>query len=237
IERLKITNPESTLQATGQMQRDPRRTQLKLTLDVLDAGKLLARVGYPATVKWGNGKLEGNLAWAGPAHAIDYATLTGDIKLDAHKGQFLRIEPGAGKLLGILSLQALPRRLLFDFRDVVDAGFEFDAITATATVAKGVLNTRDFAMTGASSQVAMSGDVNLATETQNLRVKITPSLAEGVSLAGSVLGGPVVGAATLFMSKAFKDPIGQLASVEYNVSGTWTDPVVSKLGSAPAALP
>ncbi|HSD60997.1 MAG TPA: AsmA-like C-terminal region-containing protein, partial [Burkholderiales bacterium] len=137
------------------------------------------------------------------------------------------------KLLGILSLQALPRRLLFDFRDVVDSGFEFDTINATATLSRGVLNTKDFVMVGSSAQVIMRGDVNLAAETQDLRVRIAPALSEGVSLAGSVLGGPVVGAAALFMSKAFKDPIGRLASVEYNVTGTWVDPVVSKPALAP----
>ncbi|HSD61379.1 MAG TPA: YhdP family protein, partial [Burkholderiales bacterium] len=134
IERLKITNPEGTLQATGRVQRDPRRTQLNLGLEILDAGKLLARLGYPGAMKWGNGRLDGDLSWSGPAHAIDYPTLSGVMKLEAYRGQFLKIEPGAGKLLGILSLQALPRRLLLDFRDVVDTGFEFDALNATATV-------------------------------------------------------------------------------------------------------
>ncbi|HET9701665.1 MAG TPA: YhdP family protein, partial [Burkholderiales bacterium] len=233
IERLKITNPESTFQATGQVQREPQRTQLNLTLDVVDAGKLLGRLGFPGTVKWGNGKLEGNLSWAGPAHAIDYPTLGGDLRLEAFSGQFLKIEPGAGKLLGILSLQALPRRLLFDFRDVVDSGFEFDTINATATISRGVLNTKDFVMVGSSAQVIMRGDINLAAETQDLRVRIAPALSEGVSLAGSVLGGPVVGAAALFVSKALKDPIGQLAAVEYNVKGTWADPLVTKAGATP----
>jgi uncharacterized protein YhdP len=79
----------------------------------------------------------------------------------------------------------------------------------------------------------MNGDLNLATETQDLNVRIAPALSEGVSLAGSVLGGPVVGAAALALSKVLKDPIGQLAAVEYNVKGTWVDPVVSKSGAAP----
>lgn len=234
LERLKISNPEATLQATGRVQREPaRRTQLKLALEVVDAGKLLARLGYPGAMKWGNGRLDGDLTWAGPAHLIDYATLSGEMKLEAYRGQFLKIEPGAGKLLGILSLQALPRRLLLDFRDVVDSGFEFDTIGATATVSRGVLTTNDFVMIGSSAAVSMTGDVDLAAETQSLRVRIAPSLSEGVSLAGSVLGGPLVGAAALFVSKALKDPIGRLASVEYNVTGTWVDPVVSKPGAAP----
>jgi len=235
IERLRIANPEAELQATGQWQgwASSPRTQMRLTLDLVDMGKLLGRLGYPNTMKWGNGKLEGNLGWVGDPYSLDYPTLEGTLKLQAFKGQFLKVEPGAGKLLGILSLQALPRRLLLDFRDVVDAGFEFDTITASAILSKGVAITRDFEMVGSSARVTMNGEVDLASESQNLRMRIVPALSEGVSLAGSVLGGPVVGAATLFVSKALKDPIGQIAAVEYNVTGSWQDPKVARV-NAPA---
>jgi uncharacterized protein (TIGR02099 family) len=229
VERLKVSNPEGVFEATGQVQGEPAsRTQFKLTLEMVDCGKLLARLGYAGALKWGNGKLEGNLTWLGAPYSIDYPSLTGSLKLDAHKGQFLKIEPGASKLLGILSLQSLPRRFLLDFRDVVDSGFEFDSINANATVNKGILSTSDFTMIGSSGRVTMKGDVNLAAETQDLHLRIAPSMSEGVSIAGSLVGGPVVGAATLLMSKVLKDPIGQIASVEYNVTGTWADPVVSK---------
>jgi len=237
IERLRISNPDADFQASGQWHgwASNPRTQLRLTLDAVDMGKLLGRLGYPDTVKLGNGKLEGNLSWVGYPYSLDYPTLEGTLKLQAFKGQFLRAEPGAGKLLGILSLQALPRRLLLDFRDVVDAGFEFDTITASAILAKGVAITRDFEMVGSSARVTMNGEVDLAAESQNLRVRIVPALSEGVSLAGSVLGGPVVGAATLFVSKALKDPLGQIAAVEYNVTGSWDEPKVARVNPlAPA---
>ncbi len=236
IERLRIKNPDAEFQATGEWQgwASSPRTQLRLTLDMVNMGKLLGRLGYRDSMKWGNGKLEGDLGWAGNPYALDYPTLEGALKLRAFKGQFLQVEPGAGKLLGILSLQALPRRLLLDFRDVVDAGFEFDTITASAILARGVAITRDFEMVGSSARVTMNGEVDLAAESQNLRVRIVPALSEGVSIAGSVIGGPVVGAATLFLSKALKDPLGQIAAVEYNVTGSWGEPMVARVG-APAA--
>ena len=79
----------------------------------------------------------------------------------------------------------------------------------------------------------MKGDIDLARESQNLNVRVAPALGQGVSLAGSLLGGPVVGITTLIVSKVLKDPLDQIVAYEYNVTGTWADPVVSKIGSPP----
>ena len=50
----------------------------------------------------------------------------GTFRLQAGAGQFTKMDPGVGKLLGVLSLQALPRRITLDFRDVFSEGFAFD---------------------------------------------------------------------------------------------------------------
>ncbi|MGC5209903.1 AsmA-like C-terminal region-containing protein, partial [Escherichia coli] len=61
------------------------------------------------------------------------ATLAGQVHMDVHSGQFLKVDPGAAKLLGVLNLQALPRRLTLDFRDVFSEGFAFDTVAGTAS--------------------------------------------------------------------------------------------------------
>src|SRR3990172_6370875 len=104
------------------------QSQVNLLLEISDAGKILARSGYPNTVKGGSGKLAANLSWAGTPDEFNYATLDGTLKLDTSKGQFLKMDPGIGKLLGILSLQALPKRITLDFVDVFSEGFQFDNI-------------------------------------------------------------------------------------------------------------
>ena len=43
----------------------------------------------------------------------------------------------------------------------------------------------------------------------------------------------IAGAGALLAQKVLKDPIDQLASYQYNIAGTWNDPVVSKAGSEP----
>ena len=235
IEKLKISNPEGVFQADGLWQGwlATPSTQMNLKLEAVDIGKLLARLGFPDGVKRGNGKLEGMLTWSGNPRSPDYASLTGSLTVEARNGQFAKMDPGLGKLLGILSLQALPRRIVLDFRDVFSEGFEFDSIAGNFKIAKGVANTQDLTISGSAAKVKMKGDIDLARESQNLNVRVAPALGQGVSLAGSLLGGPVVGITTLIVSKVLKDPLDQIVAYEYNVTGTWADPVVSKIGSPP----
>jgi len=202
---------------------------MNLKLEINDVGKYLDRIGYPGSMQRGSARLQGKLAWAGGPQSIDYPSLSGDLSLTAEKGQFLKIEPGIGKLLGILSLQALPRRITLDFRDVFSGGFAFDNITCGATVAKGVLHTQDFLMRGPSAQVAMSGDIDLTAETQALRVRVVPSVGDSLSVAGLMLAHPIAGVASFLAQRLLKDPLGQAFAYEYAVSGSWADPKVEKV--------
>jgi uncharacterized protein (TIGR02099 family) len=231
IEKLTLTTPESQLSADGLWQgvAAQQRTSLNLKLDINDVGKYLERVGYPGSMQRGSAKLLGKLTWSGNPQTVDYPSLAGDLSLIAEKGQFLKIEPGIGKLLGILSLQALPRRITLDFRDIFSDGFAFDTITGTAVVAKGVMRTQDFSMRGPSAQVAMSGSIDLGQESQSLRVRVVPSVGDSLSMAGLVLANPIAGIASFVAQRLLKDPLGQAFAFEYAVSGTWADPKVEKV--------
>jgi uncharacterized protein (TIGR02099 family) len=231
IEKLKLSTPESTLSMNGVWQdwlQQPR-TRANLQLETSDVGKLLARVGHPDSVKGGNARLKGQFTWAGSPAEFNYDTLSGLMSLEAHKGQFLKIEPGIGKLLGVLSLQALPRRITLDFRDVFSDGFAFDDISGNVKVNRGIVSGNDFKMDGPAAKVTMSGETDLARETQNLRVRVVPLFGDTVSGAATLLGGPIAGLTALLVQKVLKDPIGQVIAYEYSITGTWDNPVVTKL--------
>ncbi|MDO8293263.1 MAG: YhdP family protein [Gallionella sp.] len=236
LRRLNIVNPDGSLVGDGVWRggQAGTKTQVDLLLQISDAGKILARSGYPGTVKGGSGKLAANLSWAGNPGEFNYATLDGSLKLDTSKGQFLKMDPGIGKLLGILSLQALPKRITLDFTDVFSDGFQFDNINGNATIRHGVMDTQDFHIDGSSAKVTMKGSVDLNSETQNLHVRILPTLGDSVSLLGAFAAGPVVGIGSLIVNKVLGNPLDKLVSFEYNVSGTWSDPKVIKVGEAPA---
>lgn len=233
IDKLRLANPESVLHATGLWQSwlAQPATRLNVELEVKDVGKFLARVGHPDRIKRGTATLQGALSWRGGPSAFNIPTLSGNLRLEAHSGQFLKIEPGIGKLLGLLSLQSLPRRLTLDFRDVFSEGFAFDNIAGTMLLTNGVLATNDFVMQGPAAVVNMSGVTDLSRETQNLRLKVVPGVGEGVAVAGAFLGGPVVGVTAYVLQKLLKDPVGQMVSYEYQVTGSWENPQVNKVTS------
>jgi len=241
IEKLKIVNPESTLTMDGEWHNWKRHpnTKLNLTWDISDMGKTLDRFGYPETIKGGTGSLSGQLKWPGSPHEFDLANLGGNMQIDAHKGQFLKIQPGIGRLLGILSLQSLPRRLLFDFRDVFNDGFGFDKVSASVRIDNGILRSNNFKMEGPAAKVAIGGETDINRETLNLHIEVQPSLSDSLSLA-ALAGGPVAGAAAFVAQKLLKDPLNKLAAYQYDITGTWDDPQEVKSSSnktAPIASP
>lgn len=235
LRRLLITNPDGTLSGDGVWHGDEAnaRTSVNLLLDISDAGKILARSGYPNTVKGGSGRLAANVSWAGTPDEFNYATLSGSLNLDTGKGQFLKMDPGIGKLLGILSLQSLPKRITLDFNDVFSDGFQFDSIRGNARVSNGVLDTQDLQLNGSAAKVTMMGSVDLNRETQDLRVRILPTVGDSVSLLGAFAAGPAVGVGALLVNKVLGEPLDKLVSFEYNVGGTWSDPKVVKTGAVP----
>jgi uncharacterized protein YhdP len=166
-------------------------------------------------------------------HQFAVAYLAGTFRIDARGGQFAKIEPGAGKILGLLSLQSLPRRALFDFRDVFSAGFAFERIHGDVKVARGVLLTDNLEISGSSAFVSMSGEVSIPQETQSLTMHVVPEIGEGLALAATLDGTPVLGLSTLLVTKLLKNPIGKVVAYEYQVTGSWDNPQVVRTSAAP----
>ena len=230
IEKLLLTGPESTLTVTegvwqGRAQR-PSVNLKKISLEVSDVGKFLERLGYPRTVQRGTAELTGNVSWAGNPQSIDYPTLTGHLDFKAYRGQFLKAEPGAARLIGILSMQSW---ITLDFRELFGRGFAFNSISGSATVTNGVLRTTDFQMQGPSAEASMGGEVDLNRETQDLHVRVKPSVGNSISSVLAVVVNPIWGLGAFILDKILKNPFGQALTFEYRVTGTWEKPVAERL--------
>lgn len=238
IERLRLTHADSVFDMSGLWHDDGlSETRADLNLKVLDAGRFLTRFGYPDTMSRGIVEVQGHAAWEGSPADFSFRTLAGQLDLKARGGQFLKVEPGAGKLLGVLSLQSLRRRLSFDFRDIFNEGYAFDDIGATLRIARGVVYSDDFRMRGPAAKVNMSGLADLNQETVQLRMKVIPKLSEGVAVAGALIAGPLAGVGALAAQKLLRDPVEEVISQEYMVTGPWAAPEVNKLPRGKTAVP
>ena len=240
LNKLNITTPEASFKASGKWLTaregaQPANTEMTFRLDISNAGELLNRLGTKDALRGGAGKLEGEVQWQGSPMTLHYPSMSGRFNLNIGRGQFLQAEPGVAKLLGVLSLQALPRRLLLDFRDVFSAGFAFDTIRGDVLIQQGIATTRNLQMKGVNAVVQMDGSSDIARETQNLRVLILPEVDAGTAslLAGIALN-PAIGLSTFLAQLILKQPLSRVNTQEFLIDGTWTDPRVTKVANSAA---
>ncbi len=237
LEKLQIQSPEATLHASGRWGGETvarRRTQLDWKLDIADAGKLLERLGQGQVLRGGKGVLAGQVGWDGSPLAPHYASMAGALNVQLDTGTFLKAEPGVGRLLGVLSLQSLPRRLLLDFRDVFAEGFTFDGVTGDVQIAAGVARSDNIRIRGLQAAVLVDGSTDLAAETQKLRVVVVPEVsAGGASLAYAAIN-PAVALGAFLAQLILSRPVAAANTREFLITGTWNDPKVEKV-EGPAA--
>jgi len=235
IDKLNITNGHAQFMSSGGWRQTGAGsiTTLALKLETENLNALLGQFGYGDYLKRGTGHLEGNLVWPGLPHEFALSRLSGQLRIEGRRGQFAKIEPGAGKLLGLLSLQSLPRRATFDFRDIFSEGFAFEKMNGDLKVAKGILITENFEINGPSAFVTLAGEVSLPQETQTLTMRVVPEVTEGVALAATLIGTPVLGLSTLLVSKLLKNPLGKVVAYEYQVTGSWDNPNVTRTSGSP----
>jgi len=238
IDRLSLTNPDGQLKATGRwLTKDGKsNTGMNFTLDILDAGRLLDRLGFPETLRRGKGKLSGDLSWAGLPYALDIPSLSGQIEMNVTGGQFLKQDPGAAKLLGVLSLQALPRLLKLDFHDVFSEGLAFDGISANAMITRGVVKTDNLKMHGVAATVLMEGTADIANESTDLHVVVIPEFNLGTGpLVYGLAVNPVIGLGSYLAQLFLRAPVMKALTYHMRVTGPWKSPTIVKIDNPPPA--
>ncbi len=234
LAKLKLTTPEAQLSATGQWVADgsltaPRRTSMDFQLALQDSGALLSRLGTPNAIRGGRGQLAGQVSWRGSPLSLDVASLVGQIRVAIDSGQFLHADPGAARLLGVLSLQSLPRRFSLDFRDLFQEGFAFDNITGDVAIHHGEAETNNLRMRGVQAVVLMDGRADIVNERQDLRVWVVPEINAGTaSLAYAVIN-PVIGLGTFLAQIVLGKPLAEANTRQFRIHGPWADPKVDSV--------
>ena len=210
-----------------------RRTVMNFKLDIADSGELLKRFGMKDLIRRGKGKMEGQVAWTGSPLSPDYPSMSGMFNVNIESGQFLKADPGIAKLLGVLSLQSLPRRLTLDFRDVFSEGFAFDFVRGDVTIAQGLASTNNLQMKGVSAAVLMDGSADIAKETQDIKVVVVPEINAGTASLIATVINPAIGLGTFLAQYFLRLPLMQAATQEFHIDGSWADTKITKVGKNP----
>ena len=224
----------SILQGEWQKHDTSEKTELTLQLESDDLDMLLANFDYQQAIDAEKVFVKAKIAWPSEPLDFDIAKLAGTMKMDIGKGTLQDIEPGAaGRIFGLMSIAALPRRLSLDFSDLFGKGFTFDSITGDFKFKSGLALTDNFMLKSASAEIIITGVTDLVNQQYDQIVTVTPNVSSTLPLAGAVAGGPIglgVGTAILLVDKLtdklFDKNIINVISYKYDLTGPWDDPAV-----------
>ena len=235
IKRLAMSSDMLSLRLKGDWKSVDGQQLSSVNLSVTEGemDTLMKVLGYQESI--GGGSLSGAMraTWPGPPWAYKPETAEGRIQIKIKDGQLLDVDPGAaGRVLGLLSVNNLPRRLTLDFSDLFGEGFSFDRIEGNFVVDAGNAYTNDLFVEGPAAKIEISGRVGIADQDYDELVTVTPYLKTGLTVVGALAGGPAVGA-VLMVAESLLDgsygPLNKLAQKQYTVTGPWTDPVITRL--------
>jgi len=226
--------------------RDPQRvnqslsvehvTKLNLTLQGDDFGSLLTEVGFGGTLNEGEGLLAGSLVWPAPAYKPSLENLVGDVDIDLKKGRILKVDPGAVKLAGLFALEAIPRRLSFDFKDLVLDGLDYETIRGNVQLANGIAHASLVQLNSSVGVLDITGESNLITRQYNQRLTVLPRVSSALPIIGIITGGATAGIGALFAGgflKAIGLDFDRIGLRDYSLTGSWDSPEFTQVPFEP----
>ena len=202
-----------------------------------NVGKALAERNYGVNMDRGQGQATVKAHWEGPPSWFQLKEVNGSLEISISKGRIIDINPRAGKLLGMFSLYALPRRLSLDFSDVFKKGFSFDKIQGKFVVSKGDAFTNDFVMEGPAVKIAVAGRVGLANKDYEQTIHVTPKFSGNLPIVGGLAAGPQVGIGLWVADQMLGKTLNRMTTSHYSLEGTWEKPIIKKLRKQKRELP
>lgn len=192
----------------------------------------MTRLNYQTGIASKKMSMQFDIDWSGSPRANFFDVLDGNVSVRLGEGKLVEVEPGAGRMFGLMSIVALPRRLSFDFRDVFGKGFSFDKITGTFKIDNGITTTCDLSLEGPAADIGIVGEANLATRTYDQTAVVSANVGNSLPIVGAVVAGPQVAAALLIFSQIFKKPLQEVGQVYYGIDGSWDAPNVESSNTA-----
>jgi uncharacterized protein (TIGR02099 family) len=204
-------------------------TRVAANVTSTDVSLALSELGFTPFIAAEVADVTASLHWPGGPDERWRDHVSGDVAMRFEKGSLPELDPGAGRVVGLLSIAALPRRLALDFRDVFSPGFVFDEISGDFTVIDGDAYTDNLKMAGPGAEIGVIGRTGLRDRDYQQQAVVTAEPGNVLPTVGALVAGPTVGAAWWLFMRIFRKPLQGIGRASYCVTGTWDDPQVERL--------
>lgn len=238
LESTNLTTTDDSFTVTGNAgwivdpeEESGQRTYLDVTLASSNVQQTSRRLDYDPGINSDAMEIKLDIGWPGGPRKDFMSVLNGKVSVRLGDGQLAEVEPGAGRMFGLMSFTALPRRLALDFSDVFDKGFGFDGITGDFRLVSGDAYTCNLTLTGPAADVGIVGRTGLMERDYDQAAIVSANVGSALPVVGLFAGGPQVAAALLVFSQIFRKPLKDMGQVFYTVAGSWDDPAIDTADS------
>ena len=214
------------------VENDGHRTRAAIELSSSDVGATLVPLGFDRLMEADQGEIGAEVSWDGSPTSGWMRTVEGQVTVGADNGALNEIDPGAGRVFGLMSVVALPRRLALDFRDVFNKGLSFDSLTGNYTLVNGDAYTNNLKFDGPAAEIGIVGRTGLRERDYQQQAIVTAKVSRTLPAVGGILGGPGVGAALLLFTEIFRGPLKGIGQASYCITGSWDEPEIDRLTPA-----
>ncbi len=231
---LEARHPAFTARGSGAWRQTSQGARCSAVLDVQSDDLLgfMRAMGYAPVIAGKGFAVRAELTWPGAPDGSFYERMSGRIRVESGAGELLKVDPGAGRALALMSLGHLWRRLSLDFRDITAKGLAFDRLEGSFAVTDGDVFTRDLTLRGSAAEIGIAGHTNLRTRSYDQTAAVTGQLGASLGVAGALAAGPAFGAALLLFSQVFNAPLQGITRGYYRITGPWESPTVLRIDAA-----
>lgn len=228
VEQLQTRHPGQDLDAKGDWTRmgSSSRSRFELEFRGDDLGKMLDALGFSGVIEGGKTTVTMSGSWPGSPTAFDLREIDGTLDLDVGAGRIVDVEPGAGRMLGLVSITQIPRRLLFDFRDIFGDGLAFNTLRGHFDLKDGQARTTDLRVEAAAAEILVQGRAGIAAQDYDQLIDVRPKTSSVLPAVGALAAGPVGVAIGAFAQAILQRPLKRAGRTVYHVTGPWSDPQV-----------
>ena len=228
FEKVDAESDALSLQASGDwsLGEDGHRSEFQINMASESLGDFLQSMDISSSVQGGQTLVSFDAWWPGPPAAFALSRLNGLLDFSVIDGNITGASAGPGRLLGLVSFTALPKRLSLDFRDVFESGFAFDQASGSFALENGVARTDDVELKSSSAEIRVSGETDLDGRQYDQLMTIRPGLGNTLPIIGALAAGPGGAAAGLALQGLLHEPLAEASQVRYTITGSWDDPVI-----------
>jgi uncharacterized protein (TIGR02099 family) len=187
-------------------------------MEVPHFGQMLGRLGISKDMTETGADFDFDVTWNAAPYQFSLADLKGQVDVKLKNGRILSIEPGFGRILGMLAMAQWIKRAQLDFSDIYQEGLTFNSINGRFNLANGIATTHDLTVDAVPAKIVINGETDLVGQTVDHIVDVTPKSADAVPIAGTIMGKV---AALVGRSLTGKNQEGFFFGSQYLVKGAW----------------